>query len=94
MSVIPLTLVISLCLVFTFLVFFLREHSRSKLSSAERDSMLPFGKEDSKVSTSPALVISFKDKAPKGRHENRTSACTETKPDHERCPDCRNRHQN
>ena len=44
MSVIPLTLTISLCLVFTFVVFFLREHGR-RLGNAERDSVLPFADE-------------------------------------------------
>ena len=50
MSVVPLTLTISLCLVFTFLVFFLREHARGPLSSPERDSLLPLAEE------SPRLV--------------------------------------
>ena len=45
MSVVPLTLTISLCLVFTFLIFFLREHARSGISSAERDSLLPLAEE-------------------------------------------------
>jgi hypothetical protein len=45
MAVVPLTLTISLCLVFTFIVFFLREHSRGRLSSPERDSLLPLAEE-------------------------------------------------
>jgi hypothetical protein len=45
MDVVPLTLAISLCLVFTFIVFFLREHARGRLSSAERDSLLPLAEE-------------------------------------------------
>ncbi len=45
MPVVPLTLTISLCLVFTFIVFFLREHSRGRISSAERDSLLPLADE-------------------------------------------------
>ena len=45
MDVVPLTLTISLCLVVTFLVFFLREHARGRLSSAERDSLLPLAEE-------------------------------------------------
>jgi hypothetical protein len=40
MSIIPLTLTISLCLVFTFVIFFLRENARP-FSSAERESLLP-----------------------------------------------------
>jgi hypothetical protein len=49
MSVVPLTLTISLCLVFTFVIFFLREHARGTVSSAERDSLLPLAEEDSRV---------------------------------------------
>ena len=45
MSVIPLTLSISLCLVFTFVVFFLREQSRHPFSGAERESLLPLAEE-------------------------------------------------
>ena len=45
MSVIPLTLVISLCLVFTFVLFFLREHSRQRFSSSESDALLPLADE-------------------------------------------------
>ena len=41
MAGIPLTLTISLRLVFTFVVFFLREQSRHPFSSAERESLLP-----------------------------------------------------
>lgn len=45
MSVIPLTLIISLCLVFTFVLFFLREHSRQRFSSAESDALMPLADE-------------------------------------------------
>ena len=45
MAVIPLTLTISLFLVFTFVVFFLREQSRHPFSSAERESLLPLTEE-------------------------------------------------
>jgi hypothetical protein len=45
MAVVPLTLTISLCLVFTFIVFFLREHARGRVSSVERDSLLPLAEE-------------------------------------------------
>ncbi|OIR13553.1 hypothetical protein GALL_53700 [mine drainage metagenome] len=92
MSVIPLTLTISLCLVITFVVFFLREHARSRMSSPERDSLLPFGDEKPRArDKEPAMVISFKDHKPGGqrRHEG---GCHSDKPDHERCPDCRGRH--
>lgn len=45
MAVIPLTLVISLCLVFTFVLFFLLEHSRRRYSSAESQAILPLAEE-------------------------------------------------
>ena len=45
MPVVPLTLTISLCLVFTFIIFFLREHARGRVSSVERDSLLPLADE-------------------------------------------------
>lgn len=41
MSVIPLTLTISLCLVATFVIFFLREQGRRRFGSAESDALLP-----------------------------------------------------
>jgi cation transport ATPase len=34
MAVIPLTLTVSLCLFFTFIVFFLREHTRDRISNS------------------------------------------------------------
>ena len=49
MAVVPLTLAISLCLVFSFIVFFLREHARGRLSSAERDSLLPLAEESPRL---------------------------------------------
>ena len=45
MSVIPLTLGLSLVLVGIFLVLFLREQTRSRLSSPERDALLPLAEE-------------------------------------------------
>jgi hypothetical protein len=49
MSVIPLTLSISLCLVFTFVVFFLREQARRPFSGAEREALLPLADETSRL---------------------------------------------
>ncbi len=46
MDVVPLTLTISLCLVFTFVIFFLREHARSDGSSAESAALLPLAEEN------------------------------------------------
>lgn len=51
MSVVPLTLTISLCLVFTFVIFFLREQMRGNASSAERESLLPLAEEELRVAT-------------------------------------------
>jgi hypothetical protein len=45
MAVIPLTLTVSLCLVFTFIVFFLREHTRDRISNSDRDSLMPLSEE-------------------------------------------------
>jgi len=52
MAVVPLTLAISLCLVFTFVAFFLREHARGRLSSVERDSLLPLAEETPRLAAS------------------------------------------
>jgi len=49
MPVVPLTLTISLALVFTFVVFFLAEHRRGQASSAERDSLLPLAEENPRL---------------------------------------------
>jgi hypothetical protein len=54
MAVVPLTLTISLTLVFTFVIFFLREHSRGRISSAERDSLLPLADEGSQLARAHA----------------------------------------
>jgi len=45
MAVIPLTLTISLCLVFTFVIFFAREQRRRRFSSTESESLLPLATE-------------------------------------------------
>jgi hypothetical protein len=60
MSVVPLTLTISLCLVFTFVVFFLREHARGQISCAERDSLLPLADETPRL----ARVLAQQDMVP------------------------------
>ena len=49
MSVVPLTLTISLCLVFTFIVFFLREYSRHRFGSAESEALLPLADETPRI---------------------------------------------
>ena len=44
-AVVPLTVTISLCLVLTFLLFFIRERAQARFTSAERDSLLPLAEE-------------------------------------------------
>jgi hypothetical protein len=56
MPVIPITLTISLSLVFTFIVFFLREHARGRVSSAEHDSLLPLAEENATLAVAPASL--------------------------------------
>ena len=46
MPVVPLTVVTGLCLVLTFIILFLRLHHAGRLSSVERDSLLPFAEEE------------------------------------------------
>ena len=53
MPIVPLTVTIGLCLVFTFVVFFLLEHARGRVSSAERDSLLPLGEETPRLARVP-----------------------------------------
>ena len=48
LPVVPLTITVSLCLVFTFIVFFLRENSR-RFSNAERESLLPLAEETPRI---------------------------------------------
>lgn len=49
MNIVPLTLTISLCLVFTFILFFLLENSEHRVGSAEHDSLLPLAEELSRI---------------------------------------------
>jgi len=54
MAVIPLTLTISLCLVATFVLFFLRESAHRVFSSSEHDSLLPLADETATIGDSAA----------------------------------------
>jgi hypothetical protein len=45
LAIIPFTVVASLCLVFTFVVFFVREQSRVRVRSVEAESLLPLDEE-------------------------------------------------
>ena len=80
MSVIPLTLTISLCLVFTFVVFFLREHSRQRFSSAESDALLPLADEV------PRLARGAKSAKSDSQHDDENCGCRTGK--HDPCTGC------
>lgn len=76
MTVVPLTLSISLFLVFTFVVFFLREHARGRFSSAERDSLLPLADETPKlVPVRVARAHASHDGSPCGCHDGSRPPC-------------------
>lgn len=76
MDVVPLTLTISLTLVFTFVIFFLREQTRGRASSAERDSLLPLAEESAQL-------------APVGvRHDSRSHRCDCMDGSRAPCPGC------
>ena len=66
MAVVPLTLTISLCLVFSFVVFFLREQARGRLNSAERDSLLPLADETPRLAHMPVSTDAAPHGTPRG----------------------------
>lgn len=80
MSVIPLTLTISLCLVFTFVIFFWREHSRRRFHSAESDALLPLADEMPKVVS--------RRRSPDHDH---AAGCACQRGERDPCPGCLNR---
>ena len=86
MTVVPLTLTISLCLVFTFVIFFLCEHARGTVSSVERDSLLPLAEEESRLAHAPAPH----DSASHGqtRHSLGDGGCGCQEDSREPCPGC------
>jgi len=69
MSVIPLTLTISLCLVFTFVIFFIRETASRRYSSAERNALLPLGDE------TPHVLGNDNDHEPEHNHADHECGC-------------------
>ena len=83
MAVVPLTLTISLCLVFTFIVFFIREHARGRLSSAERDSLMPLADE--------TPLLAFSRSAPAHHHAD-DQACGCRDGSRPPCAGCAKRH--
>lgn len=70
MSVVPLTLTISLGLVFTFIVLFLREHQRGARSCAERDSLLPLGEETPRLAPGRAVSAPTEPARPADHHDD------------------------
>ena len=86
MSVVPLTIIVSLCLVLSFVVFFLREHARGRVSSAERDSLLPLAEENPVLALAPA----HRDSAPHGNaaHRHNDAACGCHDGSRQPCPGC------
>lgn len=87
MPVIPLTLTISLCLVFTFVVFFLCEHARGRTGSAEHASLLPLAEETPRAVHAPATP----DTAPVDRRADDGCGCSTDR--NAACAECRARRQ-
>ncbi len=85
MSVIPLTLTISLCLVFTFVLFFLREHSRQRFSSAESDALLPLADEVPRIAGTKNDAKPAHDRS----HDHANCGCRTGK--HDPCNACQRR---
>lgn len=92
MTVIPLTLVISLCLTATFIIFFIREHGRRRFTSAESDALLPLAGESQRVAGQP-LAIDLGGRRSAKPHLRR--GCGRKHADgesHAPCGDCEHRH--
>ena len=84
MSVIPLTLTISLCLVFTFVLFFLREYGRHRFSSAESEALLPLAEE------TPRAVEKVSRRRDSARaHDDHSATCDHQQGERSSCDDCR-----
>jgi ABC-type nickel/cobalt efflux system permease component RcnA len=84
LPVIPLMLVIGLCLVFTFVIFFIREQSR-RFQDAERESLLPLNEESPRVGTA-----GHEEHEHEHVHEHGTCGCRSGR--HAPCPGCLKRH--
>ncbi len=95
MPVIPLTLVISLCLTATFIIFFIREHGRRRFSSAESDALLPLAGETPHVAgTAGPLVLDLEGRRSAKPHLRRGCGGKHAHDaDHKRCDDCAHRHE-
>lgn len=75
MPVVPLTLTISLCLVFTFVIFFLREQARGHASSAERDSLLPLAEEKPALARTALALQSARHDRDHASHHHSGDGC-------------------
>lgn len=75
MSVVPLTLTISLGLVFTFILMFLREHKRGDRSCAERDSLLPLLEETPRVAVAAPDAVAAADDSSHGHDHADAGEC-------------------
>ncbi|MFH1496492.1 MAG: hypothetical protein ABII82_01585 [Verrucomicrobiota bacterium] len=93
MPVIPLTLVISLCLTATFIIFFIREHGRRRFSSAESDALLPLAGETSRVAAAP-ITLDLEGRRSAKPHLRRVCGGKHAHDgDHQRCEGCEHRHE-
>jgi hypothetical protein len=76
MNVVPLTVAISLCLVFTFVVFYLREAWSGRVSGAEHDSLLPLADETPRAATAtPPDAHTHADDTACGCHDGSRPPC-------------------
>lgn len=86
MAVVPLTVAISLCLVLTFIVFFLRENARGRVTCMDRDSLLPLADETPRPV--PVLAVAAADHQ---HHDGDDCGCRNgTRPP---CAGCVKRHE-
>ena len=82
LPVVPLTITVSLCLVFTFVVFFLRENTR-RFSNAERESLLPLAEETPRLSGSSRAGLDADHD-----HHHGAGECGCRSGRHDPCPGC------
>ncbi len=90
MSVIPLTLVISLCLTITFIIFFVREHGRRRFSSAESDALLPLAEEHHELVGAPLVIDLGGRRSSKPHLRHGCGGKHDHDEDHQPCGDCAN----
>lgn len=93
MPVIPLTLVISLCLTVTFIIFFVREQGRRRFSSAESDALLPLADERGRVADGPVALDLGGRRSDKPHLRRGCGGKHSHGEGHKRCDDCEHRHE-